>query len=859
MVSYPVNMDPSVWTVDRQKPAGFASVDYGGRSGVLAITTDGDVHGNNSHQSYEGYMQGLDVPAGDSFIGGDIFISDGWQQGSDSDYIRTGMWGSATSAENVENNVYDGNNVIFPIVNFTNQDGEGHLEVYIYNQGGWVDLPETAGLISYGGWNTVDMRMYIASDDPDEIRVEFYFNETLIYTWDTPVGVTGNVPEQYFRMYLNNFNNQVTDYTTYWSDLMSGLLLAEGQTTLGDTPGNVRVQNDGTAVTITSGSTIGGSVVVRGNPEIIQPVTFGSGVTVEGNVNARRAQLLFPTITGASPVTINGDLVLTQLSSSSGGTTQTPVVIEGSGYVDETSTLAGNFFIRRDLQSFGFFAPGNSIGMVTIGGNLDLGPTSVYNVEVDLAGNADLIDVGGVANLDGSVVVDVIDGYLLNYDYVILTADGGFNGTRFDSDTPVWNNINDYAFVSPLVTYDANNVYLTIQRNGVPLSAYAQTPNQLAVADALEDLGTMATPPALYDDIILTLTVDQAPTVYNALSPEIYASASTAMIDQAHYIQDAVTGRLQQAFGGVSTTKVTSMSYAETEDGPESIAGYDTAPESTFGAWGYAYGGWTDWDGNSNAGKLKSSSGGFLTGFDGALGDNWRAGVLAGYGYTSFSNKAAASGDSEAYTIGAYTGGLWPMSATGGLSVSSGLSYTWNTPSVDRTVSFTGFSDKLKGEYDAGTFQVFGELAYEYKPSEEIAVEPYANLSYVNFNADSFSETGTSAAALSVASQSVNTYFTTLGFRASTGFDLGQVGSSAFLDIGWRHAYGDTTPDAIASFVGSSPFLVAGVPIAEDTAVIGAGIDFGITEMASIGVSYSGQFGSGISQNSVSARLDVKF
>ena len=42
-------------------------------------------------------------------------------------------------------------------------------------------------------------------------------------------------------------------------------------------------------------------------------------------------------------------------------------------------------------------------------------------------------------------------------------------------------------------------------------------------------------------------------------------------------------------------------------------------------------------------------------------------------------------------------------------------------------------------------------------------------------------------------------------------------------------------------------------------AAIGAGIDFALSKQAKLGFGYIGQFGDGVSQNSINARLNVSF
>ena len=46
-----------------------------------------------------------------------------------------------------------------------------------------------------------------------------------------------------------------------------------------------------------------------------------------------------------------------------------------------------------------------------------------------------------------------------------------------------------------------------------------------------------------------------------------------------------------------------------------------------------------------------------------------------------------------------------------------------------------------------------------------------------------------------------------------------------------------------------------GVPLAEDSALIDAGLDFALGEKMTSGVSYSGQFGEGVQDNAVKGRF----
>lgn len=137
--------------------------------------------------------------------------------------------------------------------------------------------------------------------------------------------------------------------------------------------------------------------------------------------------------------------------------------------------------------------------------------------------------------------------------------------------------------------------------------------------------------------------------------------------------------------------------------------------------------------------------------------------------------------------------------------------------------------------------------------------EPFANLAWVNLHTDRFTEDGGSAA-LTADAFDVNATFATLGLRASTSFDVDGVSVTARGLLGWRHAFGDMTPDAALRFAsGSDAFSIAGVPIDRDAVVLDLGLDVALTPDATVGISYGGQFGSGTSDGYVRASLNAKF
>jgi outer membrane autotransporter protein len=76
----------------------------------------------------------------------------------------------------------------------------------------------------------------------------------------------------------------------------------------------------------------------------------------------------------------------------------------------------------------------------------------------------------------------------------------------------------------------------------------------------------------------------------------------------------------------------------------------------------------------------------------------------------------------------------------------------------------------------------------------------------------------------------------------------------------WLHAFGDVNPSAGLAFAtfGQS-FVVSGVPLAQDSALIDVGLDVILGPGATAGLFYTGQFANSVQDNAVSGRVNWQF
>ena len=204
---------------------------------------------------------------------------------------------------------------------------------------------------------------------------------------------------------------------------------------------------------------------------IFAPVITSSGtgtgtVRVEAGTTILTATNTYtgPTIIDGGTLSVNGSIAHSAVTVNAGG------VLGGNGTVGNTTVNGGTL------------APGNSIGLLTVNGNLSFTAASSYMVEVSSA-NADRVNVTGTATLSGATVnasFALAAGSLVGKQYTIVNAGGGINGT-FGS---VVNSNLPSGFKSSL-SYDGNNAYLNLALVFVAPSNTGLNGNQSSVANAL--------------------------------------------------------------------------------------------------------------------------------------------------------------------------------------------------------------------------------------------------------------------------------------------------------------------------------------------------------------------------------------
>ncbi len=78
--------------------------------------------------------------------------------------------------------------------------------------------------------------------------------------------------------------------------------------------------------------------------------------------------------------------------------------------------------------------------------------------------------------------------------------------------------------------------------------------------------------------------------------------------------------------------------------------------------------------------------------------------------------------------------------------------------------------------------------------------------------------------------------------------------------LGWRHAMGDLTPSSRLAFAGGgSPFVLEGVALPRDAAIVEASLTAQLSKSARLKFSYSGEFAHSLTNHAAKASLVVDF
>ncbi|MBR1149400.1 autotransporter domain-containing protein [Bradyrhizobium sp. JYMT SZCCT0428] len=631
------------------------------------------------------------------------------------------------------------------------------------------------------------------------------------------------------------------------------------------------ISGDG-ALTVASPNTIGpntGNLVLTGAATHTGGTTINAGAQLQvgaggttgslaGNVlnsgtlafNRSNAVQFDGVVSGAGALQKNGagSLNLTGNSTYTGNTTVNAGLLAVNGSIASSAlttvnagaTLGGNGTVGNTTINSGTLAPGNSIGLLTVQGNLVFAAASSYMVEVSPT-NADRVNVTGAATLGGATVnANFAAGSYVEKKYTILNAAtiSGTFGSIVNTNLPG-------GFQSSL-SYDANNAYLNLQLALAQLSGLNR--NQQNVANTLTNFfnatggiplvfGTL-TPAGLSQVSGETATGSQQ-TTFNAMNQFMGVMTDPFI---------AGRGDPFSAGGNPNAYAEESMAYAAKRKPTDALAAiYTKAPpiapsfEQRWSVWAAGFGGSQTTDGNTVLGSnnTRSSLAAGAVGADYRISPNTLAGFALAGGGTSFSVNGFGSGRSDLFQAGAFI-----RHDVGPAYITGALAYGWQDVTTDRTVTVAGI-DQLRAKFNANAWSGRVEGGYRFV-SQGFGWTPYAAGQFITFELPAYTEqaiVGANTFALAYNAKSVTSTRSELGLRTDKSFAVQNGIFTLRGRAAWAHDYDpDRSIGATFQTLPGASFVVNGARQAADAALVTGSAEMKWLNGWSIAGTFEGEF-----------------
>jgi outer membrane autotransporter protein len=648
------------------------------------------------------------------------------------------------------------------------------------------------------------------------------------------------------------------------TSITNGTLALTGAGTLGAIANAVTV-NGATAILDLGGTTQtqnGGVSLQAGGT--IQNGTLSSSVTFDmqsGTVSAALAG------TGALIKSTGGTVTLAGINTYTGPTTVNGGTLSVNGSIASSSgltvnaggSIGGNGILPSTTINGGMLAPGNSIGTLSINGNLVLTSAAAYIVEVSPT-QADRTNVTGTATLAGTVQAVFGPGSYIARTYTILSAAGGRSGT-FGSLTT---NGLPAGFAAAL-SYTGTDAILNLTAvlgqqpttpGQQPLPNGALSGNQFNVANSLNSFfnngGTL--PPGFVT--IFGLTGANLGNALSQLSGEAATGAQQAGFQMGSQFLNLMLDPFVDGRSGVAGTSGPALGFAPERDAalPSDIAlAYSSvlkAPamqaqtyEPRWTAWGGAYGGSNKTSGDPavlGSHDLAARTAGFAGGLDYGLSPNSVVGLALAGGGTNWSlANGLGSGKSDAFQAGVYG-----ATRSGPAYLAAAFAFTNHWMSTDR-FAFAG--DHLTASFKAQSYGGRIESGYRFATWYG-GVTPYAAIQAQSFRTPGYSETDANGGGFALAYNSRTG--TDTRSELGTRFDrVLALYSNAVLSLrarlAWAHDWvSDPTLAPVFQALPGASFIVNGATPAKNSALASAGTELRLANGIALLAKFDGEFAS---------------
>jgi uncharacterized protein with beta-barrel porin domain len=486
---------------------------------------------------------------------------------------------------------------------------------------------------------------------------------------------------------------------------------------------------------------------------------------------------------------------------------------------------------------------GTAVGTLAMPGNLVFQSSALYVAPLNVTASRKA-DIGGSASLAGTV-----HGALLPLPFskqtTILHADGGLSGTTFSGFTT------PPGFTGAL-TYTPTDVISTLTAN---LGASAGlSSNQQNVVSAINNFfNNGGTLPGAFAPVF-ALSGGSLANARSQLSGETATATERAVFQLTTEFLQLMLDPFVNGRGNVGGAGIGAIGFAPEAQAslpPDVALAYASiltkAPpkpafEQHWTAWGSAYGGSNNANGNAGVGSndVTASTFGFGGGMDYHLSSSSVVGfALAGAGTNWDLANALGAGRSDALQVGTYG-----MSWFGPAYVAGALAFANHWFTTSRLAP----GDQLTATFVGQSYGARVESGYRFPVLPMLGVTPYGALQFQDFHTPAYSESDVPGGGLGLSYNAMNA--TDVRSELGSRFDAPTLlyGKPLVLygRLAWAHDF-VSNPALSASFetLPTASFTVFGAPIPRDSALTTAGVQLFLSANWSLITKFDSEFASG--------------
>ncbi len=507
----------------------------------------------------------------------------------------------------------------------------------------------------------------------------------------------------------------------------------------------------------------------------------------------------------------------------------------------------------------GTLNPGNSIGTIHVN-NLTFSSGSTYEVEIDNSGNADKVDVSGMATLEEGSNISVVALDHVRHSFSATIIDAPAVGEEEDPcligafDTPV---IGEKLFLKFGVTYDYPDGDVILDVTKLSYAYYADTRNERSIGRAFDrivdnggDTGDMDTVLASIDDLP---TGKAANAAYDQIAPQDVLGLPEVVRNMMNQFSEGVFDHV----GSVQNSR----QYAMMGDSSNLMASASNSPAPTpqidkWMPYAKAFGTWGSHNGEEGIDGYHYSTYGMMGGLDKMISDSTLLGFSMGGAATNVDYKQ----DSTNADISSMLVSLYGSYFQDNWHVGLNLGYSHNWYDTERSIGFDSMGREAKSSYEGNAYNIATEFGNNFGGTSML-LEPVVGVGYTSVTQESYREVGAHSLDLKVDSETSDGIYSKLGLRFAKEFRCEQNPDMVFVpkaNAFWIHDFADNA-SFNSKFVNGGSFTTDSMNPVEDSYNFGAGLDVFLSKGTELFVDYGWQGSSSLNASTLQAGAQWSF